>query len=188
MTFEMTQKEAHTLAAFVALIRSRCGGPEWHKAGIEDALGRARKVAPAPDLAIAAIRAAREPLNRTPAVIGLEGPHWQGSQTPPRRPYDANKTCGTCGFSQPECRRRWSEDHEFESVAQAKARHANDGTAVDRAVQGLKEAALDAPPERPTQPTTTEGTERVAPIREALHQTTEAPPGRPDDTAEKETA
>lgn len=139
MNFELTQNEAHALAGFIALIRDRVPGPEWHKAGIEDALARARKIAPAPDLAIAAIRAAREPLNRTPAVIGMEGPHWQGSNTPPRRPFDPNTTCGVCGFSQAECRRRWSDDHEFESISRTKARRAASELDVPRAVAGLRE-------------------------------------------------
>lgn len=169
MTFEMTQKEAHALTAYIHLIRERSGGPEWHKAGIEDALGRARKTAPSPDLAIAAIRAAREPSNRTPAVIGMEGPHWQGSSTPPRRPFDANTTCGICGFSQAECRRRWAEDHEFESVAHSKARHDADETDAARAVAGLRDIkATEPPPERPEPETTDAGTKAVAPARAAL--------------------
>lgn len=168
MTFEMTQPEARALAAYLALVRHRSGGPEWHKAGIEDALGKARHLAPSPDLAIAAIKAAREPSNRTPAVIGMEGPHWQAAAIAPHRPYDQHATCAGCGLSEPECRRRWPDDHEFESVQAAKVRRARQRLDTKRAADALKELTHAEPEPRPEPPRSTAGTEHVAPIRAAL--------------------
>ena len=109
MMNQLTHHQARTLAAFIASIR-----PDWDKPGIEDALGRARTLAPGPDLAIAAIRASQAASNRTPAVIGLEGPHWRGSEsTPVRPPSDPHSTCSVCSMPQHVCESRWGDDHAF---------------------------------------------------------------------------
>lgn len=113
----MSRDEAEALAKFIHSLR-----PDWGEQGIVHALGQARGMATPATVAIAAIRAADTPSNRTPGVIPLPGPHWPVTGTTRRRPPTRNETCGTCYLSQDECRRRWHWDHEFESVAEAKAR------------------------------------------------------------------
>ena len=117
----MTKEQAVALAKFLRMLR-----PGWDEAGIVTALGNARLMGTAGDLAIAALAAAGEAKNRTPAVIAMPGPHWNHSAlrhknsantTPPR-----NKTCATCYLPEDKCRARWAHDHHFESLAEARAR------------------------------------------------------------------
>jgi hypothetical protein len=90
--WEMNHSEAKLLAAFLHELRKRTGGPIWDAPGIEYALGQGRQLADAPDLARAAISAARVPGNRTPAIIAMDGEHWrdkapskaEGTYRPPR--------------------------------------------------------------------------------------------------------
>jgi hypothetical protein len=147
--FEMTKDEAAALARYIELIRKRLPGEVWHKPGIENALGSARKRADSPDLAAAAIAAARRPENRTPAVIGMDGPHWREASRPPRpEQLDNAGRCSICYESQQGCVARWSDDHEFESVAAANAKRlARKPESVKRTVAALKdELAPIAPP------------------------------------------
>jgi len=72
---EITPDQAQALAGFLASIRPAAA--PWDTPGIVAALGKARTRADAPELAIAAIRAAVDSANRTPAVIALDGAHWR---------------------------------------------------------------------------------------------------------------
>lgn len=71
MMMTITRDQAEALAELVHALR-----PEWDPQGILAALAKARDRADAPTVAIAAIRAAATPTNRTPAVIPLSGDHW----------------------------------------------------------------------------------------------------------------
>ena len=71
MTSQLDQATARALAALVTLIR-----PDWDATGIMAALGKVRDRGSAVDVAIAALRVADDPKNRTPAVIVLTGDHW----------------------------------------------------------------------------------------------------------------
>lgn len=71
---ELTKPQAQQLAAFLHTIRA-----DWDPAGIVHALGVARGRGSVDALAVAAVRAAVDPLNRTPAVIGRSGAHWVGA-------------------------------------------------------------------------------------------------------------
>lgn len=73
MTGTITDDQARALAQLVALLS---GDKRWDIAGVRSALSKARHKAPGPDLAIAAIRCATNPEAKTPAVIGMDGPHW----------------------------------------------------------------------------------------------------------------
>ncbi len=85
---QITHDQATKLAAFINALR-----PDWDKPGVIDALGRARGKGSATAVAIAAIKAASSPTNRTPAVLHLDGEHWrtrpetnhQNTATPPKR-------------------------------------------------------------------------------------------------------
>lgn len=98
MTFhEMTYKQGQALTAFLHELRG-----DWDKPGIEHALSVARGKGTAPDVAVAAIRAAAQAGNRTPAVIGMDGPHWREPATekpkptnrPPKRDEDCPRHAG----------------------------------------------------------------------------------------------
>lgn len=127
----MTKQQAEALAQFLHMLR-----PGWEEAGIVAALGNARLMGTAGDLAIAALAAAAEPNNRTPAVIAMPGSHWSHSAlrhkssantTPPR-----NRTCATCYLPEDKCRARWAHDHAFESLAEAKRRAIRQADMVPR--------------------------------------------------------
>lgn len=151
-SFIMTKDEAADLARFIERIRRRLPGDTWHKPGIEDALGRARDRAPAPDLAIAAIRAAENPLNRTPAIIGMDGPHWREATTPPRpEQVDRGDRCSICSLHRNACQLRWAHDHQFESAAEAAERKGANPEATSAAIAALK-AEVAATPPRDTAP------------------------------------
>lgn len=112
--WEMDRHEGAELAKFIHQLRKRTGGPDWHRAGIESALAEARRRAPAPDLAIAAIKAARVPTNRTPAIIGMDGPHWQGATNKPTPTHvEPVDRCSVCSLHRDQCGERWGDDHEF---------------------------------------------------------------------------
>jgi len=72
MTGTITDDGARGLSAFIHSIRG-----DWDVAGIRSALSSARLRAPSHELGIAAIRCAMGDA-RTPAVIGMDGPHWAG--------------------------------------------------------------------------------------------------------------
>ena len=71
MTSQLDQATARALAALVHALR-----PDWDATGIMAALGKVRDRGSAVDVAIAALRVADDPKNRTPAVIVLAGDHW----------------------------------------------------------------------------------------------------------------
>ena len=107
MTAEISQAQAQALAGFLAALR-----PGWDAPGIVAALCKARHRADVAEVAIAAIRAAVDPSNRTPAVIALDGAHWREPQPatvrheplqPPRpaeqcpqHPGRHRDSCGLC--------------------------------------------------------------------------------------------
>lgn len=146
--FEMTLDETAALARYIHLVRKRLGHQHtWDKPGIEDALTKARGIAPSPDLAIAAIRAAKVPGNRTPAVIGLQGPHWRTTETAPHRPpVPVTHRCSVCDNTQEVCEVRWSGDHTYDPrelrAVRVKAPETPDPTRPEhQTVQTLKELA-----------------------------------------------
>jgi len=67
----MTSKQGHALAALIHELRETWGIP-----GILPVLKQVADRADAFDIALAALHAARDEKNRTPAVIALPGPHW----------------------------------------------------------------------------------------------------------------
>jgi hypothetical protein len=112
----MTLQAAHlSLAQAKEIARSvHAIRRDWDRPGIEDALGRARFLADAASVAIAAHRAAADPANRTPAVIALDGPHWRDAVKPPHfAPPTPAQRCGTCSEREDVCRSRWADDHDF---------------------------------------------------------------------------
>lgn len=108
-TTHLTLAQAKEVAKSVHAIRR-----DWNKPGIEDALGRARLLADAASVAIAAHRAAADPSNRTPAVIALDGAHWRDAAKPPHFPApDAHERCSTCSQTEDRCQATWAKDHPF---------------------------------------------------------------------------
>lgn len=92
--------------------------PEWQQGLVLAVLTGHRNQVDAADLAIAALRAARNPDFRTPKTIGWRGPHWYGLATTP--PEIARKArCGICGKPEDKCETQRvgvGDDHEFEPV------------------------------------------------------------------------
>lgn len=80
MQIEITHEQAKALATLLNALR-----PDWDLRGILSAIYEARGKGGNFDLVVAAVRCASQPSNRTPAVIGLEGPHWQTAPMPAAR-------------------------------------------------------------------------------------------------------
>lgn len=93
----MTKDQAKMTAALVRSIR-----PDWDELGIMAALAKAANRADAGLVSVAAIHAAMTATNHTPAVIPMEGPHWQraeGTAPAPKRiiePPKSNDTSADC--------------------------------------------------------------------------------------------
>lgn len=109
----MTGNQGEVLANLINKLR-----PDWGVSGVAKALYDARDQGDAFNLSVAAIRAAADPANRTPGVIGLNGAHWQGLMhlTPK---VEAAALCGVCSRPQELCERvRFADDdHAFEARA-----------------------------------------------------------------------
>lgn len=145
----LTPGQARTLAAFVGSLR-----PDWGRPGIEAALEKARPVAAAGDVAVAAIRAAQSPGNTTPAVIALDGPHWATSTGMAYfPPAPSHERCSICGEPEARCIRIWSGDdqpvtsgkHTFDPDTRP-----DHGIDTTRTVQALRGEV--APPPTPIEP------------------------------------
>lgn len=80
------------------------------------------------DLAIAALRAAKDEKLPSPKAIGWRGPHWDGLGTCPPAIKSSPERCATCGKPEPSCysQRFGDDDHSFETVAQLAARLAEE--------------------------------------------------------------
>ena len=71
MMAPLNREQAQALTALLASLRST-----WDAAGIMSALGKAKTMGTATEVAIAALKAASKDTNRTPAVIAMQGDHW----------------------------------------------------------------------------------------------------------------
>lgn len=108
----ITRQQADALTALLATLR-----PDWDKPGIWAAVSKAKDVAPTRDLCVAAIKASGLATNRTPSIIGLEGPHWRGSDHAPKLPeIPPEEKCSICSRRKGSC----GVDHMFTSVVASK--------------------------------------------------------------------
>lgn len=177
MTYPMTFKQGQALARFLHELRN-----DWDVLGIESALQKARDRGQAHEVAQAAIRAAALASNRTPAVIPMEGPHWQASHSGaaatsrPER-LEPHERCSTCQKSQARCEgdpRYGGDDHRFQPDAPAAGRPAwcsTDGELLDAdAVMsqlraGLSERHPDQPAADPS-PVNEKAAKETADVRD----------------------
>lgn len=116
---EITAPQAKALAALLHELR-----PDWDPQGLLAAIHGARTKGSNFELAIAAIRAAATPSVRTPAVIGMDGPHWhpEPAPKPHSRGPEPNTSCPRChwphGPNEP-CERRDPLEHRLSPERQA---------------------------------------------------------------------
>jgi hypothetical protein len=95
----LSHEQAKALAGFINTLR-----PDWDKPGIIHALGEARFRGDSAGVAIAAIRAATTAAVRTPAVIAMDGKHWDHEDThTPVSGKRVDHVCERCG--------KWPESH-----------------------------------------------------------------------------
>lgn len=153
------------LATLAASCRPH-GATRWDEAGIVAALAKVRHLS-LTDVILATIRAADDRELKTPGAIANPASScWKerGTDRPASRrewPDDAHR-CRTCSMPPVDCRRIWADDHPFEPADQEPAAD------VPRIIEALRGAKADTPPTQPKPETTTDGTERVAPVRAAL--------------------
>lgn len=88
----MNPRQIEAIARCVATLRS-----DWDVRGIEAALAKVDPKRTAYETAVAAIKAAQDPGNRTPATIAFTGPHW-GERTRSRAPqhWQPPHPCNAC--------------------------------------------------------------------------------------------
>lgn len=108
---QLRHEQAAHLAQFIASLRE-----DWGVAGVMHALGEARCMGDAYDVAHAALSAASRAENRTPAVIALPGPHWGHTGVRHKNPRQISgpTLCGICSEPPDRCASLWSADHKFE--------------------------------------------------------------------------
>lgn len=119
---EITKTQAQQLAVFLHSLRR-----DWDPAGIVHALGMAKGRGSVDALAVAAVRAAMVPGNRTPAVIGQSGAHWVGAFVERRGP-ERELVCVVHGVPESRCKSKhqrvgppdWWEDFRKGRVAPPK--------------------------------------------------------------------
>ena len=131
----ITAPTARAAANLISRLRHRSGGVDWQAPGIEAALLEAGDMADEDELVIAMIRAAREPVNRTPGIIAHPGPHWREAEVVR---YPTPKTadlCAVCGaedgpihprdhvFARRRHREPTSREQAAAAAAAAKAAH-----------------------------------------------------------------
>lgn len=123
MMMKLTRDTARTLAAHVAQARRDAGiDPTWDPQGIYAALSRCTDRGDIVEVTAAALRCALNPKIETPAVIAMDGPHWQTPATVhelrPRRandPIRPDERCPVDGHEHPlashcaACRAEWLE-------------------------------------------------------------------------------
>lgn len=99
------------IAALLVNIR-----PDWDPGLVRVVLLSHRDQVDGADLAVAAIKAARNLQFRTPKSIGWRGPHWSGLDTQPIQVRRDRRLCGICGKPEHRCygERRGPDDHDFE--------------------------------------------------------------------------
>jgi len=79
---KLTRDTARTLAAHVSQVRRDAGiDPAWDAQGVYAALGRCTDRGDVVEVTAAALRCALNPKVETPAVIAMDGPHWQTPAT-----------------------------------------------------------------------------------------------------------
>lgn len=143
----VTREQATYLAPIIAACRPY-GARQWQHSEITAALVRLGHLGLA-DVILAAVRCASDRHAESPfAITNTTSPHWrerQGAPATAHQSYDAHGVCDVCSLDQASCVARWSDDHEFVSVAQARARPpAAPGIAAD-----LKQhIACEEPPMR----------------------------------------
>lgn len=107
---EMTLETVNHLVALIEQVR-----PDWDPSLVRVILLNHRTSVDAADLAIAAIRAARNVDIPTPKSIGWRGPHWDGAVTLPPAIAPREK-CSVCGLTEERCysiRPGRDDDHAF---------------------------------------------------------------------------
>lgn len=143
----MNEHERDRIAA--AMHQAR---PDWPLKSIRTMLDRPQLAdRPRRDVFVALAWVACEPATRSPARVLEAGPWWKAAgvegQAQQREPFDRSTFCGICGEPRDRCELKWAGDHEFESVAHAKVRHASDATNVPLVVQALRAEKATTPPE-----------------------------------------
>lgn len=163
----MNSHEIERIAASMNQLR-----PDWPEAQLTTLLRDERIThRPRRDVAVALAWVACEAGTANPYRVLEAGPWWkaagtEGATTGVRRewPGDAHR-CRICSLSESEChsRRTWS-DHDFEPATLAGDKDLD----LQRTIQGLRQAKAEDPPPQPERETSTEGTERVEPMRAKL--------------------
>lgn len=172
----VTRDQAQILATLAVACRPH-RAPTWDADGVMAAIAEVKHLS-LPEVVLAVIRAAADRDAQTPGVIPkLTGSHWSEQLKPPLwqpAPWDPADICTTCSQRRSVCEARprvADDDHEFVSRATHAAESARPFEAVERIVADLRQRTADEPPERGQPEAGTEGTDRVAPIRAALHPT-----------------
>lgn len=115
---ELTAEEVSCLAGIIAKARPY-GAPRWQAAGVRATFAKVANLE-ATDVLMAALRLSQDRSAETPAQIAITSSEcWRekvGDQVHIHKPFQREHTCGICGFSESDCRARWSKDHEFEQM------------------------------------------------------------------------
>lgn len=113
MTINEQQQRA---VVYLAASCRPSGARRWNEAGIAAAVAKVAHRS-LPDVILAVVRAAADRNAETPGVIPSAGPHWEeGSYQPVHEPVivPSHLRCRVCDHPEAECRRLWTDDHDYD--------------------------------------------------------------------------
>lgn len=117
--------------------------PDWPVASLETFIAERLGSRPRRDVLVALMWVAAEPETTTPARVLEAGPWWRAAATddtpaPRRETYDPGENCSVCSLTRDRCRRTWTGDHEYVSVAQHARSVNSDPERIRRIIQAAK--------------------------------------------------
>ena len=133
----MNDHEIQRIAAAMHAAR-----PDWPASSVATLIRKNLADRPRRDVFVALAWVASEPGTSTPARVLETGPWWRAAgvegTTSKRNPFDPGGNCSTCSLEEDQCRRVWSGDHDYISVA-AYAKTVNrDPERIRRIVEAAK--------------------------------------------------
>lgn len=159
----MNDHEIDRIAAAMHAVR-----PDWPAQQLRTLLRDKLADKPRRDVFVALAWVACESGTASPYRVLETGPWWkaagvEGASSNRDNP-PAHDRCGVCSLSRDRCRQVWADDHDFRPIADRK----RDPDTIAEITAALRQAKAETPPPQPKPEPSTDGTERVAPVRAAL--------------------
>jgi hypothetical protein len=133
----MNDDQVGIVAALIHTMRD-----EWSHPSLQTFIVRHLYERDAHEVTWALARAAHDPKAESPGIILADPRYWSGpkGKAPRAEPVDRDLLCSTCSLPEPQCRRRWPDDHDYKSAAD----HRTECEAVDPLIRAMRIGDLRA--------------------------------------------